>query len=72
MIAPAHSAVEEDETFQGLALHYRGPIGLRQEEVTRRLGARVRSIQLWESGTSYSSAASLSRLISPYLEGGGF
>jgi len=34
-MAPAHSAGQEGETFQGLVLRYRGRSGLTQEEIAR-------------------------------------
>src|SRR6266851_4498315 len=71
-MVPAHSADQQGETFQGLVLRYRGRTGLTQEEIAHRLGAHVRSVQLWESGTSYPSAASMQRLISTFLEAGAF
>ena len=58
-MAPAQSAGQEGESFQGLVLRYRGRTGLTQREVAQPLGAHVRSIQVWESGVSYPSSASL-------------
>src|SRR5438132_5485427 len=71
-MAPAQSAGQQGESFQGLVLRYRGRTGLTQRELAQRLGAHVRSIQVWESGTSYPSSASLQALIATYLEAGGF
>ena len=51
------------ESFQGLVLRLRGRTGLSQRTLAARAGVHLRSVQAWESGVSYPSAASLRTLI---------
>src|SRR5690349_21813897 len=50
----------------------RGRAGLTQRELAAAIGTSERSIQSWEAGAAYPSAASLQRLIAEYLARGGF
>ena len=59
------------ETFQGLLLRCRGRSGLTQPELAERVGVHIRSIQDWESGSSYPSAERLRSLIAALLDAGG-
>src|SRR5258708_1116426 len=56
------------ESFQGMLLQLRGRTGLTQRELATSLGMHWRSIQGWESGANYPSAASLRLLLVAYLE----
>src|SRR3981081_1999302 len=58
------------ESFQGMLLQLRGRTGLTQRELATSLGMHWRSIQGWESGANYPSAASLRLLLVAYLEAG--
>src|SRR3981081_2200916 len=58
------------ESFQGMLLQLRGKTGLTQRELATSLGMHWRSIQGWESGANYPSAASLRSLLATYLEAG--
>jgi WD40 repeat protein/DNA-binding XRE family transcriptional regulator len=64
--------VVEALSFQSLAVMLRGRAGLTQREVATAIGASERSVQLWEAGAGFPSAASLQRLIAEYLARGGF
>ena len=58
------------ESFQGMLLQLRGRTGLTQRQLATSLGMHWRSIQGWESGANYPSAASLRLLLVAYLEAG--
>ena len=60
------------ESFQGLALRFRGRTGLTQGELGTRLGMHPHSIQGWESGANYPGPHSLQLLTGAYLDAGGF
>jgi WD40 repeat protein/transcriptional regulator with XRE-family HTH domain len=60
------------ESFRGLVLQVRGRTGLTQRELAARIGVSVGSIQGWEAGLTYPSAASLQALIATGLQAGGF
>ncbi len=60
------------ESFHGLMLRLRGRTGLTQRQLAAKIGVAVRSIQAWESGLSYPTAASLELLIAAYLDAHGF
>ena len=61
-----------DEGFRGLVLQLRGRVGLTQRALAARVGVHVHSVQAWEAGVSYPSAASLQRLVAVSLRAGGF
>jgi transcriptional regulator with XRE-family HTH domain len=63
---------EPGESFRSLLLQLRGRIRLTQRELADRLDVHVHSIQTWESGVSYPSAASLQRLIAVGAQVGAF
>jgi WD40 repeat protein/transcriptional regulator with XRE-family HTH domain len=60
------------DEFSGLVLQLRGRIGKTQRELAAQLGVHVHSIQAWELGTSYPSAASLQAFTTVILRDGGF
>src|SRR6516164_7046051 len=60
------------EGFRALTLRYRGRTGLSQAALARRVGVHLRSIQGWEGGLSYPSAAHVRPLIAAFLKTGGF
>jgi WD40 repeat protein len=60
------------EGFRALTLRYRGRTGLSQAALARRVGVHLRSIQGWEGGLSYPSAAHVRPLIAAFVETGGF
>jgi transcriptional regulator with XRE-family HTH domain len=60
----------EGEGFAGLLLRYRGRTGLTQRELASRIGVHIRSIQYWEGGVAYPSAARLQALVVTLLQAG--
>jgi transcriptional regulator with XRE-family HTH domain len=60
------------EGFSGLALRLRGRTGLTQRDLAARLGLHVRSVQLWEAGSSHPNAQRLQALIQVWLDAGAF
>src|SRR5579871_1241056 len=59
------------ESFQGLLLRCRGRSRLTQGALAKRVGVHIRSVEDWESGSSYPSAERLRALISALLDAGG-
>jgi DNA-binding XRE family transcriptional regulator len=60
------------ESFQGLLLRCRGRSRLTQGALARRVGVHLRSVEDWESGSSYPSAENLRALIAALLDVGGW
>ncbi len=59
------------ESFRGLLLRHRGRARLIQRDVAARAGVSLRSVQDWESGVNYPTAARLQALIRVLLEADG-
>jgi len=64
--------VRLSEDFSGLMLRFRGRTGLSQRALAERLGAHVRSVQLWEAGASHPTAQRLQALTEVLLGASGF
>jgi WD40 repeat protein/transcriptional regulator with XRE-family HTH domain len=61
-----------DDRFGRLALTLREKARLTQFEVAQMLGVSERTIQHWESGTTFPGSANLKQLIALFLQRGGF
>jgi WD40 repeat protein/transcriptional regulator with XRE-family HTH domain len=62
---------DRGETFRSLLLRHRARTGLIQREFAVRAGVSRGSVQGWESGVTYPTAARLQALIRVLLEAGG-
>ncbi len=60
-------SVEDQPGFHSLVLMLRGRAGLTQTQLARALGVSERSIQVWEAGLGFPTAARLQRIIGEYL-----
>ena len=60
------------QSFRDLLLRNRGRTGLTQRDLAARAGVSRGSVQDWENGVNFPTAARLRRLIGVLLENGGF